>query len=346
MPARTLRKVQITGGSTLIMSLPKEWTRSVGIKQGDYIAIEQLPDNSLRILPSKLVRKGPYEVEMVVKKDMSRSMLMREFISRYLAGYDIIRVVFQEGAYNLKKVIRDILQRKVIGMEVIEEKANELIVQCLAKHSDFPVKLAIRRMGNITLFMLNDLISGIKDNNIELLKAIPPRDDNVDKFYIFILRQLKMVMLGLLAPSDIGARDLRECLGIRLVIKSIERIADHVTNSATCMLEVKCRRSDIRDSLVNLGENVRELYSDAIKAFFNGNSILAHQVADKIVQIKDIESKLVEKVMLLTDVKDAMYLRLVAESLRRIADYSTDISEITINLAIPGPYMTSRSTRK
>ncbi|RLF13729.1 MAG: hypothetical protein DRJ66_07300 [Thermoprotei archaeon] len=337
MPARVLRKVQLTGGSTLIVSLPKEWVKNVGISPGDYVVIEQQPDNSLRILPSKFVRKGPYEVDMIIKKDMTPSMIMREFISRYLAGYDVIRVKFEDSAYKSKDIIRDIMQRKVIGMEVIEEKANELVIQCLAKHSDFPVELALRRMGNITLFMLTDLLRAIKEGDVELLRAIPSRDDNVDKFYIFILRQLKMVMLGLLSPSDIGASDLRECLGLRLVIKSIERIADHVTNSAICMLEVEDMKKDIRSLLLKLGENVKRLYSDTLKAFFERNPILAHSVADKIEQIKEMESRLVEKVMVLASTRDAMYLRLVAESLRRIADYSTDISEITINLAIPGP---------
>ncbi|HDI74885.1 MAG TPA: AbrB/MazE/SpoVT family DNA-binding domain-containing protein, partial [Thermoprotei archaeon] len=41
-----LRRVQLTGGSTLIVSLPKEWVKSVHLKPGDYVVVMVQPDNS------------------------------------------------------------------------------------------------------------------------------------------------------------------------------------------------------------------------------------------------------------------------------------------------------------
>ncbi|RLE98995.1 MAG: hypothetical protein DRJ59_08360, partial [Thermoprotei archaeon] len=42
-----LRKVQLVGGSTLAISLPKNWTRRVGLKPGDYVFIALESDGSL-----------------------------------------------------------------------------------------------------------------------------------------------------------------------------------------------------------------------------------------------------------------------------------------------------------
>ncbi|RLF22459.1 MAG: hypothetical protein DRN15_05485 [Thermoprotei archaeon] len=332
-----LRRIQLTGGSTYIVSLPKEWIKSLGMNRGDYVVIQPQPDGSLRIVPSKGRRRGPFEASMVIREDMTPSMVMRDFISRYLAGYDIIKVKFVPHALHLRDVIKDVIQRKVVGMEVIEESADELVIQCLAKHSELPVRVALRRMANITQFMLDDLLKAIETGNRKTLEDIPLRDDSVDKFYIFILRQLKMVMSGLLAPSDIEAHDLRECLGLRLVIKSIERIADHIASSAQHLLAIKDIPNTIRGSLLMLGKESKELYIRAIDSFFKGDAVSAHRVADEVTRIRDMEAKVVEDILGLVSAEEAIELRLSAESFRRIAEYSTDISEITINLAVPVP---------
>ncbi len=335
---RNLRRVQLIGGSTFVVSLPKEWARNVGLKAGSYVAIQIQPDGSLRIIPVRKLEREHLEAKMYVDSNMTASMVVREFLSRYLAGYDIIRISFRDGGSVHKEVIKRLIQSKLIGMEVIEESAQELLVQCLADHSELPVRTALRRMANITLLMLDDLLRALKTQEVAILEELPERDDNVDKFYIFILRQLKMSTLGLLSPSDIGARDLRECLGLRLVIKSIERIADHIANSARCLINVSGIPEGSRSKLCELGQKARNLYVNSIEALFKEDAGLAHKIADSIKEVYQLENQVIASII--TEVKkveDAIYLRLVAESLRRIADYSTDISEITINLKISPP---------
>mgnify|MGYP000235727098 CR=1 FL=1 len=339
MVKRNLRKVQLTGGSTLIVSLPKEWVKNVGLSPGSYVSVQIQPDGSLKITPVSHLERMSSEATMVVTEEMSSDTVIREFLSRYLAGYNLIRIEFKNEGRIHKGTIKRVIQHKVIGMEVIEESAEGMLIQCLANHSELPVRTALRRMSNITLSMLDDLIKGMEQGKYEIIKELPPRDDNVDKFYIFILRQLKMVMLGLLSPEDIGTHDLRECLGLRLVIKSIERIADHVANSAHYLGEIKGEiHSELLLKLCELGRESRKLYSNSIKAFFKSDALLAHEVADDIKYVYKLENEVVASVISkLIDVRDATLLRLVAESLRRIADYSTDICEITINLHISPP---------
>ena len=35
-----LRKLKVTGGSTIIVSLPKEWVKSNDLKKGDVVSLE------------------------------------------------------------------------------------------------------------------------------------------------------------------------------------------------------------------------------------------------------------------------------------------------------------------
>jgi len=54
-----LRRVQITGGSTYIVSLPKGWAESLGLKPGDYVQIVRQPDMSLLLIPGRARSIGP-----------------------------------------------------------------------------------------------------------------------------------------------------------------------------------------------------------------------------------------------------------------------------------------------
>ncbi|HDO41837.1 MAG TPA: phosphate uptake regulator PhoU, partial [Candidatus Bathyarchaeota archaeon] len=39
-----LRRIQLTGGSTYVVSLPKNWAKAAGIKPGDYVQLIPQPD--------------------------------------------------------------------------------------------------------------------------------------------------------------------------------------------------------------------------------------------------------------------------------------------------------------
>src|SRR5438034_1255292 len=45
------RKLQLTGGSTYVVSLPKPWISATGLKPGDTVFLEPMPDGSISVLP-------------------------------------------------------------------------------------------------------------------------------------------------------------------------------------------------------------------------------------------------------------------------------------------------------
>ena len=51
MPDGEYRKLQVTGGSTMIVSLPKSWVRGNQLGKGDIVSIEELATGDLRISP-------------------------------------------------------------------------------------------------------------------------------------------------------------------------------------------------------------------------------------------------------------------------------------------------------
>ena len=51
MTTMDVRKVQVTGGSSFVITLPKEWANSINLKKNDPLGIVVQPDGSLIISP-------------------------------------------------------------------------------------------------------------------------------------------------------------------------------------------------------------------------------------------------------------------------------------------------------
>ena len=46
-----LRRIQITGGSSYMITLPKDWADTVGLKKNDTVGLQPQPDGSLVLYP-------------------------------------------------------------------------------------------------------------------------------------------------------------------------------------------------------------------------------------------------------------------------------------------------------
>ena len=55
-----LRKLQFTGKSSFIVSLPKEWVRDHGLKQGDQVAVGRNGSSILEIKPMSVSKPVSY----------------------------------------------------------------------------------------------------------------------------------------------------------------------------------------------------------------------------------------------------------------------------------------------
>ena len=64
------RKLQYTGGSSYIVSLPKKWIQDLGLKQGDNVIIMRQGNSTLQIAPaSKRASKEQKEATIEVGKE-------------------------------------------------------------------------------------------------------------------------------------------------------------------------------------------------------------------------------------------------------------------------------------
>jgi phosphate uptake regulator len=80
------RKLQVTGGSTFILSLPKDWATKNELKRGSSMVVREEEDGSLSIAPATFPKKEKQD-EAFIKSSINDNpdAIMRTAISAYLS---------------------------------------------------------------------------------------------------------------------------------------------------------------------------------------------------------------------------------------------------------------------
>jgi phosphate uptake regulator len=77
----------------------------------------------------------------------------------------------------------------------------------------------------------------------------------------------------------------------------------------------------------------RAMFETAIEALFRQDYTLAESIVEKTEDVISMEKEAVVASQKM-DLEDAPYLRLIIESIRRTAEYASDIAEVVLNLTI------------
>jgi phosphate uptake regulator len=170
-----------------------KWVRDVGLKAGDTLNLTTMPNRTILVSSSDISKEyATLKATVDYIHSESAENNLRILISYYLMGYDVIRLTTKKGfsAYD-RKFIKDSVRQILIGLELVEESRNELVFQCLLNYNDLPLGRVIKNMYGLVLSMLEDSMTALRDHNVELAEDIIQRDDDVDRFYLLAVRQLK-----------------------------------------------------------------------------------------------------------------------------------------------------------
>ena len=333
-----LRKLQMTGGASYTVSLPKDWVKEQGLKAGDVVAVMPRSDSSLTLMPHEKLPTGQSkgaEVTVTPQRDQDREQVLRTILAQYLAGYDIIRVSFPASSKpDLRTFLRESARKMFVGSEIIEESKDELIVQCLSSYGDLPAPKVISRMSLIAKLMLRDAVDSLKGRDPAMAEEIVRRDEEVDRFYLFIIRQLTMAVLNRSLILEIGLSDPRDCLVYRVVSKSLERIADHATTIAKMSASIESPLPPrLIDEISKASDLTISVLEDALKSLAKSDGTLANKSIASAESVEREAENVMDKLFnFKLSQKSIVAVRLALESLKRISEYSEDVAEMAINL--------------
>ncbi|NWF87334.1 phosphate uptake regulator PhoU [Candidatus Bathyarchaeota archaeon] len=331
------RKLQITGGSTYIISLPRKWVTRNQLRKGSFLILREEGDGSLSLAPSGPAKQEKKEEAIIRVSKKDESGAIRKAVSAYLVGYNLIQVRAQgqERLSSLQRnALKDFARRYLVGTEIVTDTPNELTLQILLSYPELTVESSLRRMSIITSSMHRDSMTALREIDHQLAKAVIDTDTEVDRFNLYIIRQLKLAIANPRIITEIGLSNARDCLGYRLITKSVERTADHAVSIAENVLMLKKRIDDeVLRKIENMSTLAISAFEDTIDSLFKHDFNLAESVIERAKEIAKLEKEAIllsQKI----EIEEIASLRLLIESVRRTAEYASDIAEIVLNLNI------------
>jgi phosphate uptake regulator len=269
------RKVQLSGGLTYTVSLPKNWVREVGLKKGDEIILQPREDKALLLsLSEERVEREVKDTSLTIKEKIEPESLERLLISFYEAGYDSIRIYRDAGiADELREKLTSVLN-KLSGLEVVEEDSNSVVLQSFLNVGDMRMNKTLERMEIILRSMISDLARAIEEKNQSILNSIIKRDDELDKFYSFLCKQVFISLKNKEVAEKIGFKFQSLILPYKAYGKCLENMGDII-----CLLS---RITDFEKALSHLPLLVdsEEMLCSAVKAFKLGDAHAENEVVE------------------------------------------------------------------
>ncbi len=336
-PNEEVRKIQFTGKSTYIVSLPKNWVIELGLKAGSQVIVSR-QNNSLIITPKDMAKPSPpIEATIIISNTDNPDTVVRKIISSYLVGYSsvVVRTKDERISTLQRNSIKELVRRKLVGTEIISESSNEIRLQVLLSYPELSVEKALKRMCLITVSMHDDAIQALRKLDKEIAREVVQLDDEVDRFSLYIVRQLKAAVQNEKILKDIGLSSTRDCLGYRVIVKFVERIADHAAKIAEQVLLMQEEPSEeVFRKIFEASIFAKTAFEEAVKSLFKRDYMLAEQVLSKAKTIQILESEAIKEIQSKTKQADIPNMRMILESIRRTAEYASDIAEIVLNLNV------------
>ncbi|HIQ12812.1 MAG TPA: phosphate uptake regulator PhoU [Thermoprotei archaeon] len=327
------RKIQRTGGTTYIVSLPKKWVEKHNLKEGDFIILV-IDEDEITIKTEEERRE---ELSAVIDvKDIDPRLMERLVISYYLAGYDIVKVVDKKISEEYRSHIKKIIKKKMIGFEVIDEDIDIIKVGSLVKEKELSLDIAVSRMFKIGRFLLEILPDVILEHNESNARLIIQTDDDMDRLYLYIIRMVR--------KTRDRSFDVGRLIITSMLAKALERIVDHIVKIAYTVIEIsKPIEKNIRKMLYNILHISSEIYVSTYNAYIHKDIILANEVISRVKNTSRkfdyITNKLREDEKLSSE--EIIHINTILESGKRICEYSADICEMIIDLNISNISTTS-----
>ena len=263
--------------------------------------------------------------------------ILRKLIALYFLHYQTIHIKPKGDRItpSQRNTIRSAVKNVLMGAELTSDSTEGITIQVLINLVGLSVDGAFKRMLHLAKSMQDDVLLALKEGNVELAQQVIDSDDDVDRFGFYIIRQLTIGIENEHMLEEMGFSNSRDCLGYRVIVKNIERLADHAERMAKDVIEFKKPINEKTfDRLKELSDYTLKLIDDACLAMFKQDTGEAEQTISNVSKITRLEKKVFDTIKPSQKEEEIYRIRKIVENLRRISEYASDIGEVVLNTNI------------
>lgn len=326
--------MQVTGGSTFTVSIPKDWATDNDVTAGDELAFYP-QEGSLVVSPRESDEKSEGTIDIT---DLHGESLTRTVMTMYVSGFDVMVLESNRIDAEQRQAIRSATQ-SLVGLEVIEETGDRVVIQDLLDSSELSVHNAVTRMRLIALSMLEDAVTAVCENDDTLAEDVIERDDDVDRLWFMVSRIFRATLRTPKAAEELGIpREI--CFDYHSSARQLERVADHAAKMAQHALELDEIPGEVAEALEALHEDADGVVNTAMDALLMDEADRAVELGnDARERVREIDehTRTVDARIRDLDAQQAQLLSLIVDSLSRSADYGGNVAETALQKAAPRP---------
>lgn len=327
------RKVQLSGGTTYTVSLPKSWAQEYGIEAGSLLHLRPEGDGTLVVDAT-----DEDSHERTIRIDVSTydiAEIREAVVASYMVGFDKVTLTDRNGHTDDARRCVTTVVGDLMGVTVEETTDTRLVVRSLLDGSQISVRKSAIQLRLVTLAMQRDAATAVIEHDYDLAERVIDRDTEADKLFALLTRFFRRTMVDLRVLKQLGSSrpDLFEYY---YVARQFERIADHAEKVAT--IATNCPEpldQEFVEAYGPLAKRARTLVGDASNVILGDADIeTAYQSIPKCDElVGEIESY--ERSQFGDRTFSTAYESgLLLDSVKRTAEYGSNIAELAIQRSI------------
>ncbi|SMO57529.1 AbrB/MazE/SpoVT family DNA-binding domain-containing protein [Halorubrum cibi] len=320
------RKIQLTGGTTYTVSLPKRWANDRSLDTGDTLQLYPRGDRLLLAPPS--TERGERTVSLSAARH-DPAGIGRLVAAAYVAGADVVRV---DGSPDRaeRAAVRDAVAG-LVGIEIATETAEAVVARTMLDVADLPPTRTLERMADRTLTMHEEAVAAALAGDGDDGRRVRDQDDDVDRLFGLLSREFQRSLVEIPADGDGGLTPFDHYA----VARQLERVADHATKiaeAAGAIAEPPAGpvAADLDRLATDARAAVERAFSEAIGEC--DPRALGATVADAEDLLE--EAKRVDRELYERDLADGYVLATVLDSITRTVEYGVNVAEVGLRAAL------------
>lgn len=322
------RKVQLTGGSTFTVSLPKEWATEIELETGDTLHLF-LRGSTLLVQPAD--DTGDRWEANVHVDNFSETKVRRTIEVLYTAGFNQITLAAPTNLDDQRRVI-SATARKLIGLEILEVTDTDIRLQSLLDSAIVSVEQSTIQLEQVALAMHEDAITALLEQDDDLVEHVIERDNQVDRLYGMISRYFQRSLVSLRETEELDL-DQSVIYDYQTTARQLERVGDHAEKIAEVAARFENPPTTFADEIEAKARTSREIVEQATSTIIRDTDIdTAYDVLDKrdtlTADLEILERELHEQ-----DIPESHLIALTIDSVTRTAEYGANIAEAALQAA-------------
>jgi len=259
-------------GSSILVSLPKEWIDANKLDKSSQVEIETMQNNLSITTQQSIKPTKEVEISYPLSKEDS---VVANITGAYLLGYDLIRI---KGKSTISIKDRENIRasmRSLVAIEIIDEDAKTITAQFLLDESSVNPQKILKRMSSIAQGMFIDVLGMLQ--NPDQLASVIDRDSEINRQYFLLVRLIRSAIVDKRLAAIFNLSDM-DILDYRLAANIIENAGDTIVSITDTIAKSKAFKTLSKSNfnlIYEVARDIEEIQTKSVDAFISKDRNLA-----------------------------------------------------------------------